>query len=118
MAEKDLHIQGKEGAGRWDNEADRVTASRVKPVYESKEFNIGAQTDYSVKVNESAFVKFARAHTVIIRTDQDITLKLNLDTNEAISLSRTERTVTLDIVELTDIFFTTTVATNIKIILV
>lgn len=124
MAEQ--KIQGKEDGGRWENEADKVTASKMKPVYESAEFTVpGAPyVDYDVKLGfpgptgHALFQQFARAHTIIIRTDTDMSIKLNSNTAHSISLLAAEGVLTLDIVEMSDIFITAPTGATIKIILV
>ena len=46
--------------------------------YESKEFNVSdATTDYNVKTQQTAFANFKQAHHLILRTDQEITVKFN-----------------------------------------
>lgn len=118
MPEPNLEIQGKEGAGRIENEADKVTACRMKPVYESREYALGVVVNDSLKNNHAAFVLFSRAHNLIVRTDQNITIRLNSVANDAISVTAAEGAISINIVEMTDVFITTTVATNIKILLV
>lgn len=112
-------IIGKSGAGGLVEEAARVTASRINTFYESKEFALaGVQVDYNVATGQTAFVGVPQAHTIVLRTDQDITFKLNATTNAAITLKATEGTFGLDSIEVTNIFITTTVAgANIKLLL-
>lgn len=80
-------------------------------VYDSAEFSLTTgNTNYNVKTNEStSFVSVPRAHSIIIRTDQTITVRFNSISNSAITISRGEGslTITRDIgLEITNIYVT------------
>ena len=113
-------IAGKVSSGNAVEQAAIAAATRMKPDYLSHEVTVpgGGFTDESLKNDQSAIPSGSRIHTVIIRTDQDITLKLNKNTNPVISLSSTERTITLDVIEITDIFVTAPAGTKLKFLMI
>jgi len=113
-------IRGKANQGTVLSEAGKVTAASVKGQYESHEFLLPmSSTDFDVKVQQSAFqaAKVPRAHTVTIRTDQDITIKFNTTGDDPITLTAVERVMTFNVLEITNIFLTNTTAANVKITL-
>lgn len=113
-------IDGKSGAGNVHNEANRVVAAMIKKQYESHEFLLSAgQTDFDFKVQQSAFssTKVPRAHFIIIRTDADVSFKLNSISDDSITLTAGEGQFIFSAQEVTNIFFTNTPAANLKIIL-
>lgn len=88
-----------------------------KAIYESKEFLLGVVVNYNVKTGQSAFAgNLARAHNVIIRTDGDITVRFNSNTNDPITIKASEGQMSWSHLEITNIFITTAGA-NVKIIL-
>lgn len=113
-------IDGKAEHGNWGNEANRIQASRIKNNYESHEFAC-AGADQDFKVTQSAFridgTGVIRAHTITVRTDGDITIRFNSLTNDAISLSAAEATLTWNITEVTNIFFSCGAGANLKVTL-
>lgn len=115
----DGDIGGKKDMGQVYEEMARVIASGVKKVYQSKEFALsGAQTDYDFAAGQSAFgTALPRAHTVIIRTDVDISVKFNDAGNDAITITAGEGVFTISAVEVTNIFITQAGSSNLKIIL-
>lgn len=113
-------ISGKKDAGNAYEEAAKVTASLIKKVYESKEFSlVGVQTDYDFGAGQTAFgTALPKAHTVIIRTDKNITVKLNDAGNDPVTITSAEGVFTISAVEVTNIFITQIAQTSaIKIIL-
>jgi len=121
MAVSDGQIAGKANGGAVYEEAARVMASRCNSVYESKEFSVAnGASNYSMKNNvANAFLTVPRAHLIIVRTDQNITFKLNSTGGDAITLTSTEGSFTLDAAEVTDIFFSNSSgsAANVKVVL-
>lgn len=94
-------------------------------VYDSVEFALTTgQTDYNVATNQAtSFVNAPYAHSIVIRTDQTITVKFNASTNTAITISRGEGslTITRDMgIEVTNIFITNSSGStaNIKVLMV
>lgn len=86
--------------------------------YESKEFTLAAgTTNYNVKTGQSAFVKFKHAQHVIIRTDGDITVRLNSTGEDAISLTDGDYRLQADGILVTNIFISSTPGANVKILL-
>lgn len=66
-------------------------------VYESKSFTVGAGiTDYDVKTSQGMFGTVSKARYVEIKTDTNITVKFNADTNANISISATEGKLVID----------------------
>jgi len=63
----------------------------LSPNYENLEFTVAdSLTDYDVRTNVSgAFKKLGTFTTVVIRTDQTITIKLNDTSNDAITIDDT-----------------------------
>ena len=81
-------IIGKEGTGNVHEEADNILAASMKPDYESKEFTVANGTNSKdVKATEGAFgAALPRAHSVLIRSDQNITIRFNDDANDDITV--------------------------------
>lgn len=74
--------------------------------YESKEFSLSTgQSLYNLKTGQSAFVVAKQFHHVILRTDNDITVRLNKNTNDGITIEAGS-TFTTDGVLITNIFIT------------
>lgn len=93
--------------------------------YESKEFTVSTgQTNYDVKSNVTgAFTVVRSTHGFIIRTDQDITIKLNDSANDAITVTAAEGQLVIDAtmrLEVTNIFITNASGStaNVKAILI
>ena len=92
--------------------------------YESKEFTVAnAQTDYDMKTQVTdAFSTVKRAHGIIIRTDQSISVKLNATGSDSITLTSTEAQLVVGQemrMEITNIFITNASGStaNVKILL-
>ena len=89
----------------------RKVAEEYHDVYDSAEFNlITAQTDYDVAANVTgAFSNIKNAHSIIIRTNKTISIKLNSDTNASITITIGEGSLTIDRkmgFEITNVFIT------------
>ena len=111
-------IHGKDGIGVYIEEAMKILASRMKKDYEHVTMTrAGATVNRSVKVDEGKFVKMQYAHTILIRTNADITFKLNSTVNDSIPLSAGEGSISLDAVEVQDIFISTAGAAVINILI-
>lgn len=100
-------------------EATRVQAEQIVAAYDSDEFNLGIVTNQSLKNRggSALFVNAPVAHGALIRSDQTITVRLNANTNPAITI---EAGIPFEIyrIEMTDIFVTTTAASNnLKVLL-
>ena len=87
--------------------------------YEHKEFNSPvAQTNWSVKSNvPNAFKKVREARRIIIRTSENIIVRLNSTIYDPISISKGERVLSLDEVGIQDVFITNTGSVDLKIML-
>lgn len=92
--------------------------SIVGEQYESKEFTLAnGSTDYNVKTQQTMFAKFKHAHHVTIRTDEEITVKFNKTTEQAITVEAGSRLVT-DGILVTNIFLTAAIGdANVKILM-
>jgi len=112
-------VTGKADMGNVHEEASRVVASQMKKDYESKEWAIGGGgvADYDFKAGQSAFVKFPRAHNVIVRTSADISIKFNAASEDAITITAGEGAFSIGSLEVTNIFFTSAGAANVKVVL-
>ncbi len=120
-------ITGKEEGGSHFVEAAKVTASRIKKEYESHEFVLpNASVNLDFKANQTAFRPVddpaggvPRAHLVIIRTDQTIEIRLNGVAKDIITITSGEGSISLTVVEVTNIFLTVpgAVDANVKILL-
>ncbi len=66
--------------------------------YDSVEFDVdNAETNYNVKTNISgAFAKIKNMRTITIKTNKDISIKLNSILNPAISLTGASRTLKIN----------------------
>ena len=115
-----MSIVGKKNMGAIQNEADVVNASLLKDDYENYEFSpVAPLVDEPLTIIDPlAFGSIARAHTVIIRSDQNITFKFNSTLKPAISLSATEGVFTSNTLEVTNIFFNAPAGANIKVFMV
>jgi len=94
-------------------------------VYDSIEFQLTTgQTDYNLKTNQAtSFKNVPYAHSVVIRTDQTITVKLNASTNTVFTVSRGEGSFTFTRnmgIEITNLYISNASGNtaNIKIFLV
>src|SRR3990167_159352 len=92
--------------------------------YESKEFTVAnSQTNYNVKTQVTdAFTDIVKAHAVIIRTDQTITVRFNSTDNDAATITASEGQLVLTSdmrLEITNIFITNSsgATANVKIML-
>ena len=88
-----------------------VVEGVYQTVYDSVEFALATgQTDYNVATNQStSFVNAPYTRSIVIRTDQEITVKFNSSDSKAITISRREGslTITRDMgLEITNIFIT------------
>jgi len=82
---------GSKGA-RFDGHGHPIKVDfPVNKLYESVEFNVAnGISDYDVKASESAFVKLPSWTSVVIRTNKNISVKLNATTNQAITINEYE----------------------------
>jgi hypothetical protein len=92
-------------------EVPLITTEDYFDVYDSAEFDlITGQTDYNVGGNVAgAFSNVKYAHSVIIRTNQTVSIKLNSTANASITVSRAEGSITIsrDLgLEISNIFVT------------
>lgn len=95
---------------------DNAHAFRVAPdysnVYDSSEFNLSTgQTDYDVLANQasSAFVNVKKAHSLIIRSDQSISVRFNSASGASITIDAGEGvlSITQDMgFEITNVYIT------------
>jgi len=99
-------------------------AEEYHDVYDSAEFNLTTgQTNYDVGANVSgAFSNIKNAHSIIIRTNKTITVRLNSTANSAITISVAEGSLVIDRkmgFEITNIYVTNAsgVTAAIKILL-
>jgi len=76
--------------------------------YDSVEFNlIDGQTDYDVKDNQTASFKALKSYTtIVVRSNKEITVKLNAATNSAITVERGIPMSLESMFEITNIFIT------------
>jgi len=65
--------------------------------YDSVEFDLTTgQTDYNVKLNQGdSFKKVPRAHSMVLRTTKEITIKINTALGDVITISRREGRFTI-----------------------
>jgi len=117
-------VDGKKG-GNAVQQAAIAQAAKLKKTYESVEFTVpgGGYADKPLNATDlpgsvQGFKNGRLAHTLIMRTDQDVSIKLNANTNESISLAATEGSLTLDAVELSNVFVTAPAGAQLKFILV
>lgn len=120
-------IKGKAiGTGEnLDEQVKRVLAAARSAEYEHKVYTLTADTDRDMsaatpdapQASNLLFENIKRAHFMVIRTDQDITIKLNSASNDPIPLTVAEGGVMEEFVlEMTNIFITTTaLSTVVKI---
>ena len=76
----------------------RKVAEDYHDTYDSAEFNLATgQTDYDVADNVSgAFSNIKNAHSIIIRTNKTISVKLNSTDNASITITAAEGSLTID----------------------
>jgi len=113
-------FQGKSGDFVTKNEMEKVLAALMSDEYENKEFVLPpASTDYDLKVNQTAFdtTKLPRAHYISIRTDADISIKINSVSNDSISIGPGESPFQINKLEVSNIFLSSTPGANVKILL-
>lgn len=74
------------------------TAEDYSQDYDAVEFNVNtAETNYNVKTSVSgAFAKIKNMRTITIKTNKDISIKLNSILNPAISLTGASRTLKIN----------------------
>lgn len=115
-----MSIIGKQNPGVLNEEANRVTAARMKESYSSIEFTAGAPlVDQSIKaLYPTKFTAEPQKHTMVIRTSADIIVKLNSAANDGISVSALEGSFSIDALEVSDIFLTAPNGAVIKILLI
>lgn len=97
----------------------KVQAAQISTIYESKEAAVGVVADANIRAQAgfgTLFDTVKIAYRVIIRTDQDVLIRVNSVTNDQITINAN---VAYDasFLETTSIFITTTVGTNVKVIL-
>ena len=99
-------ITGRKDIGNHHDEAMKVLASRMNTTYESKKQSVpSGSVNYAWKANVAgAFVKVPQAHVFVLRTDADITIRLNSATDDPIEVSSGEGSFTYDGVEITNFF--------------
>jgi hypothetical protein len=112
-------IQGNKPNTHLQDESMRALANGVSASYDADEFAIGIVTKQSLKGRggSTLFINLDRAQHVSIRSDQDITVRFNLDTNPPITVDAgiPFEPATL---EITDIYVTTAAAsTNLRVML-
>ena len=88
--------------------------------YESKEFTVAnSQTNYDVKANVTdAFTTVIKAHALIIRVDQTVTVRLNATGNDAFTVTAAEGqiVITSDMrLEITNIFITNASGSTVNV---
>ena len=83
--------------GGW-NILPQNTAEDYSQDYNAVEFNVdNTETNYNVKTNISgAFAKIKNMRTIIIKTNKDISIKLNSILNPSISLTGASRTLKIN----------------------
>lgn len=114
-------IAGKKNIGSIVNEADKVQASLLKADYENWEFTVpgGGYTNVSLKaIFPSAFSTIDRAHTIVIRSNADMSFRFNGGGNPSISLLRAEGSFTSNSLEIDNIYFTAPAGAVIKVFMV
>ena len=93
-------------------------------LYDSSEFTAPLNTtNYDVASNNASFCANAKIASgqracgrIRLVTDQTITIKLNLTTNPAITITSSESPFFIDDVVINNVFITNTTATNIKLL--
>lgn len=85
-----------------------LTQAKLGEVYDSIEFNLTTgQTDYDVGANEStAFVNLAYYTTINIRTNQNLTIRLNSATGPVITVTSSRPFELDDLMKITNIYIT------------
>ena len=102
----DNELKGRDGVGVLREEADKALSGSVNPLYESKEFVVGAG-EYDVNANVTdAFDTVPVGHNFTIRTDADIVIRFNNATNDGISVSSGEGVFSWNHTEFTNVFIT------------
>lgn len=89
-------------------------------VYENHEYTVATgQTNNALLAQTDAFATVPVATLVSIRTDQTITVRFNVNTNNAITVTSTDSPFETDYLEVTDVFITNASGStaNIKILL-
>ena len=83
-----------------------LTQEKLGEAYDSIEFNLTSpQTDYDVGSNEAAaFVNLAYYTTINIRTNQNLTIKLNSTSNPAITVTSSRPFELDDLMKITNIY--------------
>lgn len=85
-----------------------LVQEEISRTYDSIEFSLATgQTDYDVKANEStAFVNLKTYTTIHIRTNKELTIRLNSDSNPVITLERGRTFQLNSLIEVTNIYMT------------
>lgn len=88
--------------------------------YDSAEFVLSTgNTDYNIRTEVAAFFKNIKVYRKVeIRTNVNISVKLNRTDNSAITINFTDSPYTFDIVEITNIFITNTSGSTASIKLI
>ena len=97
------------------DEAFRGLANKVATAYESDEFTIGIVTNQSLKSRGGSKIFQADvpvANHVVIRADQPVTIRFNATTEDPITIDPGIPFENANWLEVTDIFLTTTEASN------
>ena len=79
-------IDGKDEGGSHFVEAAKVQAAQIKKKYTSKTFvlNNGSVDVDLLTLAADAFDKNAKVHAILIRSDQNISVKFNTNTDDAV----------------------------------
>ena len=100
----DNELKGRDGQGTVQEEGMKALAGSVNPLYESKEFVVGAG-EYDVKANVSgAFSEVPIGHNFTIRTDADITVRFNTNSKDAITVLAAEGVFSWNHTEFINVF--------------
>lgn len=86
MAEAEDIITGKDKSGSPLLEAAKVTAAQIKKKYTSKTVTVvnGAVDVDLLTLAADAFDKNKKVHAILIRSDQDISVKFNANTEDSV----------------------------------
>ena len=86
MGVADQVITGKDEGGAPLIEAAKVTAAQIKKNYSSKTFVLanGSNDDNLLTLAATAFDKNKKVHAILVRSDVDISLKFNANTEDSV----------------------------------
>lgn len=89
----------------------------VNTVYDAIQSSIvTATTDYDVKTNDGGWSNIgATARYLIIQFDQDITIKFNASTNDGLAVASTSSPMTINTLEVTNLFITNTSGSTVTV---